>query len=124
MTELVYSYEVVCYNYPTLNKLFGFKMNRLNIKEKNISFRIYEGDLHQVNTEDGIGLYPISWVIAEIGEDAYIYPPHFLAKFIEVNAPENEDTTRFVSSQYLCEEFIKTIEEFGSINLDKWELCV
>lgn len=115
---------MLCYNYLKLIQQEEQIMSRLNIKEKNISFRIYEGDIHEVNTEDGIGYYPISWVIAEVGDKDYMFPTHFLAKFVEIDDPECDDGYYFATSKSLCEDFIQSVKEVGSINLDKWELCV
>jgi len=95
-------------------------MSRLNIKDNNITFKINEGDLFEVANEDGIGHYPISWVAAEYNGKYYIYPIHFLAKFVS----HDEHGDHFVNSRELCNHFISDIKEYGSINLDKWELFV
>ena len=32
---------------------------------------------YQVNNEDGVGFYPISWVVASFNNNKYFYPLHF-----------------------------------------------
>lgn len=92
-------------------------MPRFNIKENNITFRIYEGDLVEVANEDGLGQYPVSHVIATFGDKEYIYPSHFLAHFTYV---EEIQESVFMNSRDLCNNFINQIKQHGSINTEKW----
>lgn len=94
-------------------------MNILGIKENNIQFEIFEGALHEVANEDGVGAYPISFVLAVLENETYIYPFHFLAKFVEM-----EEEFIFRNSRQLCEQFIHEVENHGSINIDKWNVYV
>lgn len=93
-------------------------MNRLNIQDENITFGYYEDDLHEVFNGDEMGYYPLSMVWAEVHGKRYIYPSHFLAKFIFV---DEIGESVFVNSRQLCEDFIARIKQHGSINLNKWE---
>lgn len=88
----------------------------------NAEFWIHEGDLREVNTEDGIGHYPLSWVgvTLEDGKN-YIYPSHFLAGFETFEVEEGEYDSCLVTSLGKCLDFIEKIKETGSINLAKWD---
>jgi hypothetical protein len=100
-------------------------MIRLDVKANNIGFHIHEGDLHEVVNEDGVGTYPISWVVASFDEHMYFYPHHFLAKFVEVEVEDEvEDDFVFLNSRDLCDMFISKVSDFGSINLSKWSLFI
>ncbi|CAH6981879.1 hypothetical protein VCHA53O466_140059 [Vibrio chagasii] len=95
--------------------------NRISIEGSNIQFSIVEGDLHAVNTEDGVGYYPISWVTFIYQEAAYVYPTHFLAKMTYI---EEIDDVMLVDSRSQCQDLIDQVKNKGSINLDKWTKVV
>ncbi|MEH0791103.1 hypothetical protein KW882_02220 [Vibrio parahaemolyticus] len=97
--------------------------NQEHISIAKAEFWVYEGNLCEVNTEDGIGHYPLSWVgvTLEDGKD-YIYPSHFLAGFETFEVDEGEYDSCLVTSRGKCDDFIEKIKEAGTINLNEWEV--
>ncbi|MGR5448540.1 hypothetical protein ACP3V3_01905 [Vibrio sp. PNB22_3_1] len=87
------------------------------INTQDVEFWIHEGDLHPVNTEDGVGHFPISWVGITTPDGQFIHNHHCLAKFID--EPDYDEPV-FVSSQYLCEALIETLKSKANIDLDDW----
>lgn len=98
-------------------------MSRLNIVSNNIDFSILEGDLFEVPDGDGIGYYPISWVVATFNDIQYYYPIHFLAKFVYMTSDCGQhDDDIFVNSRNLCNNFIEEVKAYGSLNIKKWNV--
>ena len=88
-----------------------------------IKFTTIEHDLVEVATEDGIGHYPVMQVTFELGEETYVHPQMFLAKFAEQLSDDGQDTMDiFFNSRELCERFIARIHRRGSIDLAQWEI--
>ncbi|MCY9865105.1 hypothetical protein OTK49_21535 [Vibrio coralliirubri] len=82
----------------------------------NADFWIQEGDLHAVNTEDGVGHYPLSWVGFTLEDGrSFIYPSHFLASMVDAG-----DYDVLVSSKSKCDELISEVKKLGSVDLGKW----
>lgn len=91
-------------------------MTKILLAEHNVEFHVKEGDIHEVNTEDGIGYYPIAWIVAVVDGVPYITKNHLLAKMVSV-----EDDYILYSTDALCKSLIETIRERGVINLEHWD---
>lgn len=97
-------------------------MTRIDINKPDVQFNIQEGNLFEVNTEDGVGHYPLSFVVVTVPKEgqesvSYLYPCGFLASM------ENfEDEYLLVDSRSKCNDFIDKVKAVGSINPEKWEI--
>lgn len=91
-------------------------MNLVNIEENNVKLGVIEGDLTEVNTPDGVGYYPMAWLLAEVNDVVYINPSHIIAKTISF-----EDDEVFLSTKDICNRQMNRIKEHGFLDLDKWE---
>ena len=72
---------------------------------KNFQLAIIEGNLRQVNTEDGIGYYPDLQLLATIHNRDYILPHLFQGS---------------TSSLFEAQELFDKIQAKGEINLNRW----
>lgn len=93
-------------------------MTNQRIPTDNIDFVILQSDLREVQTPDGIGFYPISYVgfYDETGR-LRRNNQEFLAKEVYIDELGEH---LFFSSQALCEKFIAKIRANGSIDPAKW----
>ncbi len=90
----------------------------ITLDQHNVEFFIEEGHLCEVNTEDGIGYYPESWVGIIIDNIAYINEHRFLAKYIETGSEDGD--LILMDTKQLCTSFISKIKERGCIDLSNW----
>lgn len=78
-------------------------------------FSLVEGELVEKSTEDGMGYYPITNIMLEIGCDTWIHNHCFTGDFVDI-----EDDSIFVCPRDLANDMIEKIKQCGTVNLEHW----